>query len=259
MANNGVPQAQIAMTSAGPVTVGMPAPAGINCPPGLEYFAALDHIWVKELPQLIDQIVDFETNQKYQCLNNQGQQVYWSAENTPMCTRQCCGSQRPFHIDVHDPTGKIAMKFDRPLRCNSIFCCCFPINCCCLQNVTVTDMTGGLIGNVVQKVSFRPCFDMVDASGKVLCSVVGPFMVNCCTCFSDVVFNIFLPGNKQTPVGTLTKKFGGVVRELVINNADNFAVVFPMDLPISAKALLFATTFLIDFMFFERKKGARAD
>ena len=66
------PQALMAMGQMGQGTMAMaapPAPAGT--PPGLEYFSVLDHIWVKEMPQMLEEVTNVELNQMYQCLNNQ--------------------------------------------------------------------------------------------------------------------------------------------------------------------------------------------
>ena len=192
---------------------------------------------------------------RYQCLNNQGLQVYWAQENTECCTRQCCGSRRPFNIHIHDPTGKQVMTLTRPLRCNSVWCCCIlPINCCFLQQMEVLDVQGNAIGRVVQRYSLcNSWFDLQDAAGHTLASIRGPY----CTwaCFGDVQFDLLVNG---AGVGSVTKKWGGIIREDFLSNADNFAVTFPHDMSIIAKALVFASTFLVDFIFFEdRGRGDR--
>ena len=252
------PNAAMAVGQFGAAALGMaapPAPAGT--PPGLEYFSVLDHIWVKEMPQAIEQFTSVELNQKYQCLNNQGLQIYWAQENTDCCTRQCCGSRRPFNINIHDPTGKQVMTLTRPLRCNSAWCCCIlPINCCFLQAMDVLDISHNLLGRVIQRFTlYGSWFDLQDETGHTLASIRGPY----CTwvCFGDVNFDILTGG--AGPVGTVTKKWGGLIREDFLSNADNFACVFPMDLPIKTKALIFASTFLIDYMFFEDRHRRQQD
>ena len=178
-------------------------------------------------------------------------------ENTDCCARQCCGSRRPFNIHIHDPTGKQVMTLTRPLRCNSAWCCCIlPINCCFLQAMDVLDISGNLLGRVVQRYTLcNSWFDLQDESGHTLASIRGPY----CTwaCFGDVQFDLLnAAGTNGGPIGSVTKKWGGIIREDFLSNADNFACVFPMDLPIRTKALIFASTFLIDFMFFEdRNRG----
>jgi len=135
-----------------------------------------------------------------------------------------------------------------------------PINFCCLQDLEVRDLNNNLIGRVVQRWSlWKPWFDLVDETGAVLLSIEGP----CCTspCFGDVPFQLLgpAPGSAngvRAPIGSVTKKWGGILREAFIpNQADNFACVFPLELSVKAKCLVFASCFLIDFMFFENKSG----
>ena len=254
------PNAAMAVGQFGAAALGMaapPAPAGT--PPGLEYFSVLDHIWVKEMPQALEQFTNVELNQRYQCLNNQGLQVYWAQENTDCCARQCCGSYRPFNIHIHDPTGKQVMSLTRPVRCNSAWCCCLlPINCCYLQAMEVTDIANNLIGRVIQRYALcGSWFDLQDDTGHTVASIRGPY----CTwaCFGDVQFDLLATGTTGAPMGSITKKWGGIIREDFLSNADNFACVFPMDLPVKAKALIFASTFLIDFMFFEDRNRRNGD
>ena len=246
------PNAAMAIGQFGAAAVGMAAPpAPIGTPPGLEYFSVLDHIWVKEMPQAIEQFTNVEMNQKYQCLNNQGLQVYWAQEQTDCCTRQCCSSRRPFNINIFDPTGKQVLTLSRPLRCNSVWCCCLlPVNCCFLQAMEVADVSGQLLGRVIQRYALcGSWFDLQDANGTTLASIRGPY----CTwaCFGDVQFDLLHAGTTAGVIGSVTKKWAGIIREDFMSNADNFACVFPLDLPIKTKALIFASTFLIDFMFFE--------
>ena len=164
-------------------------------------------------------------------------QVYWAQENTECCTRQCCGAHRPFTIHIHDPTGKTVMHLNRPVRMNSAWCCCLlPINCCFLQDMEVTDINNQVLGRVVQRYSLcNPWFDLQDTNGDVLASIRGPY----CTwaCFGDVQFELLAAGT-HNPIGQVTKKWGGIVREDFLRNADNFACVWPMDLPIKTKVRL---------------------
>jgi len=55
-------------------------------------------------------------------------------------------------------------------------------------------------------------------------------------------------------IGKVTKEFSGALRELV-TDADNFAVLFPIDLDVRMKATLLGAVFMIDFMFFEHKNN----
>ncbi|EYB93793.1 hypothetical protein Y032_0178g634 [Ancylostoma ceylanicum] len=53
-----------------------------------------------------------------------------------------------------------------------------------------------------------------------------------------------------TEIGTITKKFGGLLKEL-FTNADIFHVEFPEDFSVEEKSLILSTVFLIDFISFQ--------
>jgi len=155
-----------------------------------------------EIPQLIEQFTAIQMAQKYQCLNGAGQQVYWSQENSEVCARQCCGSSRSFVIDIISPTGQVAMKLQRPLRCKSAWCCILPLFCCCQQDLEVRDSMDQIIGHVVQKTSLTPYYDLVDGNRELLGHLSGPFFI--CNCAGDITFDIFAPHSKA-PIGTVIK------------------------------------------------------
>lgn len=69
----------------------------------------------------------FETSNKYKVQNSMGQQIYFAAEDTDCCTRNCCGPLRPFDMQILDNTQNEVIHLSRPLACDT---CWFP---CCLQ------------------------------------------------------------------------------------------------------------------------------
>ncbi|KAK2490343.1 hypothetical protein MC885_012618, partial [Smutsia gigantea] len=100
-----------------------------DCPPGLEYLSQIDQILVHQQIELLEVLTGFETNNKYEIKNSFGQMIYFAAEDTDFCTRNCCGSSRPFTIRILDNLSREVMTLQRPLACDS---CCCP---CCLQEV----------------------------------------------------------------------------------------------------------------------------
>lgn len=79
---------------------------------------------------LFSVFIGLESNNKYEIKNSLGQRVYFAAEDTDCCTRNCCGPARPFTIKIMDNLGHEVIRLERPLRCSSCF---FP---CCLQEVS---------------------------------------------------------------------------------------------------------------------------
>lgn len=98
-----------------------------HIPPGLEYLGMIDQIIIKQKVQLLEVFTGFESANKYAIKNSMGQDIFFAAEDTDCCTRNCCGPIRPFGIKVLDNFKREVMYIERPLRCDS---CWFP---CCLQ------------------------------------------------------------------------------------------------------------------------------
>ncbi|XP_064468747.1 phospholipid scramblase 2-like isoform X3 [Ornithodoros turicata] len=105
-----------------------------NSPSGLEYLGALDQLIIKQQVELLEAFTGFETGNKYIACNNQGQQVYFLAESSNICTRCCCDEGRCFSMNVMDTQKRQVMKFIRPLRCQSNYrglcCCCLQVRWC---------------------------------------------------------------------------------------------------------------------------------
>ena len=98
-----------------------------NCPPGLEYLAAIDQLLVHQKVELLEAFTGFETGNKYTVKNSMGQNVFKAKEESDCCSRQFCGPMRSFGMKILDNNGTEVMHLNRPLACAS---CCFP---CCLQ------------------------------------------------------------------------------------------------------------------------------
>lgn len=123
-------------SSAGYSAVPSAPPPGPASPNGLEYLMQIDQLLVHQQVELVEALTGFETNNKYQVKNVMGQPVFFAAEENDCCTRNCCGSARPFKMNIVDNFGKPVMRLERPLRCQA--CCC----CCCLQELRVFSPPG---------------------------------------------------------------------------------------------------------------------
>lgn len=221
----------------------IPSQSPINCPPGLEYLAEIDQLLIHQQIELFELITGFETKNKYMIRNTLGQSVFYAGEESGCCNRQCMGPLRAFDLNFYDHYGNVVMHMYRPLRCA---CCCCP---CCLQTIEVSAPPGNVIGSIHQNWSVLfPRFSIKDATGTTLMKIHGPFLTMSCRC-KDVDFKIKSPNGKMD-IGKVTKQWSGFVQE-AFTDTDNFSVTFPMDMDITAKALLLASVFLIDFMYYE--------
>lgn len=84
-------------------------------------------------------------------------------------------------------------------------------------------------------------------------------IANCCQCgffckkCAETKFDIFSTFNyseSSTPVGSISKKFSGLIQEL-FTDADNFEVFFPEDATPEDKLMILGTTLMIDYRYFE--------
>lgn len=224
----------------------MPQPVGISgCPPGLEYLTQVDQLIVKQKVELLEVMTGFETANKYDVKNTMGQQVYKAKEHSGCLTRQCCGPNRGFKMEITDNQDRQVLLLDRPFNCNLI---CFP---CCLHEMEVTSpISGQTLGSIKQDWHLtHPRFTIYDGNNVAIFKIEGP-LCGCNWC-SDVNFKVKdLNGNQ---VGLIQKQWTGLVKE-AFTDADNFGVTFPMDLDPKMKAVLLGAVFMIDFMYFEHSE-----
>ncbi|CAG0901093.1 unnamed protein product [Darwinula stevensoni] len=179
-----------------------------------------------------------DVKNKYWVRNSMGQPVYTAVEDSDCCERFCCGSMRSYGMTILDNYENEVLRLHRPLRCVS---CCFP---CCLQRLEVFAASGQLIGKVEEEWSILfPKFRLTDPAGQKLARIAGPFCTwSICGDVKDT------DGNT---IGRIAKQWSGLLKEL-FTVADNFSVAFSPQLDVTVKALIFAATFLIDFIYFEK-------
>lgn len=225
----------------------MPAlPPPSDCPPGLEYLSQIDQILIHQQVELLEVLIGFETNNKYEIKNILGQRIYFAVEDTDCCTRNCCGTNRPFTMRILDLMGREVITLQRPLRCTS---CCCP---CCLQEIEIYAPSGVPVGYVIQ--NWHPCLPKLTIKNERkedVLKIIGPCLV--CGCCADVDFEI-KSLDEENVIGKISKQWTGFVRE-AFTDADNFGIQFPLDLDVKMKAVMLGACFLIDFMFFERTGG----
>ncbi|XP_027731874.1 phospholipid scramblase 4 [Vombatus ursinus] len=221
----------------------MPAPPPVpNCPPGLEFLSQLDKILVHQQIELLELMTRFESNNRYEVKNSMGQMVYMVLEDTDDITRNTYHSLRPFVIRVIDCMGREIMRLQRPLRYT---CCC---SCCSdtMQELEVQSPPGVPLGYVMQQYVFcQTNFSIENEKNEHVLSIEGPCAAACC---SDTIFQI--KSMDGINIGSICRQWIGAA-QMSLGDIDNYEITFPLDLNVTMKAMVFAATFLIDFMFFE--------
>jgi len=222
----------------------------VSCPEGLQYLAVLDKIVVKQKKELLEVITGWEQANRYVVLNSFGQQVYFALESSSTLMRQCCGPAREFEMKLTDYSGTEIISMERPFNYCAMYGKCCPSAECCLDVIEIMSPSIGLLGYIRQEASgCSTSFLIQDESETTLLQIHGPGL--CCN-FSlgtDLEYEI-CSADGTVKIGTLSKNWSGFLQEYA-TDADTFAVTFPMDLLVKAKALLLGAVFLIDFMFFE--------
>ncbi|TKC35456.1 hypothetical protein EI555_013562 [Monodon monoceros] len=200
----------------------------------------IDQLLIHQQIELLEALTGFETCNKYEIKNSLGQRIYFAAEDTDCCTRNCCGPSRPFTMRILDNMGREVITLERPLRCTS---CCFP---CCLQEIEIQAPPGVPVGYVTQ--TWHPClpkFTLQNERREDVLRLTGPCIV--CSCCADVDFEIKSLDDKYV-VGKISKQWTGLVREL-FTDVDNFGIQFPLDLDVKMKAVMLGACFLIVSLF----------
>lgn len=232
----------------------MARPAAIpGVPPGLEYLSQIDQLLVHQQIEIFEMMTSWETCNRYQVKNSIGQQIYFAAEESDTCMRQCCGPSRGFVMHITDNMGQEVIRVNREFKCCAGWNCCAGMNCCAME-ITVEAPVGEVIGSIKQECSFcAPTYGVYDKDGNRILGIEGPvcFCQAIC-CPTDIDFNI--SGGDGTNVGKISKQWTGYFKE-TFTQADNFGVNFPRDLDVRIKGTLLGAVFLIDFMYFEQKNN----
>ncbi|XP_048736593.1 phospholipid scramblase 2-like isoform X1 [Ostrea edulis] len=225
-----------------------------GCPPGLEYLTMVDQLLVKQQIELLEAFTGWETANKYKIVNSQGQQVYFAAEESDTCTRQCCGPNRGFTMHITDNMGQEVIRVTREFKCGAgcPWCACVDA---LAHEITIEAPPGQVVGYVKQEQSWcPPNYSIQDANHQEILHMTGPVcMITGPCCPNDIDFDI-MAKDGTTSVGKISKQWSGLMREY-FTDADNFGVSFPMDLDVRMKAVMVGAVFLIDFMYFEQNQN----
>ena len=62
-----------------------------------------DEVWVFSV------LTAWETANRYVLRNSMSQQIYYAAEESDVCARQCCAGQRGFVMHITDNMGQVSL------------------------------------------------------------------------------------------------------------------------------------------------------
>lgn len=179
----------------------------------------------------------FETRNKYQVVDEQGQLVAFAAEQNKgllnFLVRQFLGHWRTFEFHVFNTAREKTWTARQPFR---FF----------FQRLEIRDTEGRFIGALQQRFSFlTKRFDVQNESGKVIMEVASPI-------FKIWTFP-FMFGGQQ--VACVQKKWSGILME-AFTDKDTFLVDFSNpELSEDDRKLVLSAALFIDLRYFENKAG----
>ena len=120
-------------------------------------------------------------------LNDDGQQVFFGAEESSGWTRNCCGAMRNFDLILVNGQAEEVARFKRPFHCTCrwFHLCWSP---CALQEMDI-EVQGELIGRIEQKWScLDPIYNIYDAEGGLVLRIKGPICA--LSCANDINYEV---------------------------------------------------------------------
>lgn len=200
-----------------------------------EVFEPLTAIKVKQRPRWLEVLFSLELKNRYDMFNMVGAPALEVREEgsgvLSFLKRTFLGPLRPFTASIRDINGAYVLTLRRPFR--FIF-----------HRLEVEDANGRYLGAVQKKWTwFRRLYTIEDERGFERLTLVGPF-------FKPWTFRVM---KEEEEVGVLVKRWSGLFKEM-FTDADNFWLNVAEVRNLSERALVIASTVLIDIVHFERRK-----
>jgi uncharacterized protein YxjI len=195
---------------------------------------------VEQVLEGFEIILGWETRNKYRILDQDRRPLAYAAEKSSgilgSVVRQFFGHWRAFKIVMFNELKQPMLEMDFPFR--FIF-----------KTMHLRRMDGVLIGTVERRFAFfSKKFDVLDAQGRVQARINSSF-------FKWWTFEFKFGPRK---LGTLQKKWSGALSE-IFTDKDNFVVTFTdPDLSPELKALMLATSLIVDIVYFENNQGKKS-
>lgn len=200
----------------------------------LPVVANADSLVIRQRKEMLEVFSSMETKNRYQVDLPDGRTILYVQEQgdgaMDFLRRNFLNTARPFHLELSDERGQDVMHLHRPWRW-------------LFSRLDVLDGTGRPIGSIQQRFAvFSKRFSVLDTSGAEIAELHGPML-------RPWTFRVLVGGQE---VGQITKQWSGLLRE-AFTDADTFGVQYGPGMSPQLRALALAATFLIDFLYFERK------
>ncbi|XP_048000694.1 phospholipid scramblase family member 5-like isoform X2 [Leguminivora glycinivorella] len=154
-----------------------------------------------------------------------------------------CYGLRPCQLKILNKAGEEVIRILRPFAFTT------RVTPCQLQRMQVYSPPDKLIGTIEQIwTPVKPCYFIKGPDGENLFSVQGPS--NTLGIYRDLHFDIVGPAGVR--VGSTWKRWRGLAHALFRSpTLDKFGLAFQKDLSVEEKALLLASSLLIDYMYYD--------
>lgn len=205
----------------------------------IDHLESAQTLIVKQKKELLEIVIDFESKNNYEILNEQGQRLGFISEVSQgffnRIARFIFRSHRNFEAIVSDETGKKVFTIKRPF---------FFI----WSDLYLYDgEKGTFLGSVHRKFSiFFKKYEVKDPKENLIATLKSAFFR---------IWTFPIKDAKGREAGKITKKWGGVLKEM-FTDADTFALDYAgHPWTKEEKSILLATAVSIDFDYFEENEG----
>lgn len=201
----------------------------------LEQLKTAPLVHVQQRRELAE-LFGFETRNKYEIMNAQGQSIGFCAEQQKgllgFLFRQFLGHWRSFELHFFDQNRRVEMTATHPFRWF-------------FQALHVKGPTGKDIGSIERRFAiFAKHFDVHDEFGRLKFEMRSGFLSFWTFPFTDA---------RGREVAVLRKRWSGGLKEF-FTDADNFQIEFQSpDLSAEERLLILASAIYVDLLYFEAK------
>lgn len=195
-------------------------------------------LFIRQKKELMEIIVDFETRNKYEILDEQQNSIGWVIEKgkgfLSTIARIFLKSHRPLDIYIFDNSRKELMHLTR----NFFFF---------FSDLFINAPNKQLHGSIHRRFGIlHKKYDLKDRSGNLFATISSPI-------WKLWTFPVLSTNGKQ--ISCINKKWKGILQE-AFTDADTFMINFEnQDLSIDKKTIILAAAISIDFDFFEDNSG----